>query len=301
MELRHLRYFLAVAEELSFSRAAGRLAIAQPPLSRQIQALEEEIGVPLLVRTKRRVLLTDSGRVFLEGARSVLAQAARAIDEARRASRGETGSLSVAFAPSAEIALMRPIVRAHTRAHRKARLEVHTCVEQEAVRAVRLGAVQVAILPAPPSREPEVRVEPLASLRLRVAMAPAHRLARRSRVPLRQLAGEAIVLFARGVSPALHDAVASAFRSAGVPLDVTHEADQLHTCLGLVAAGLGVTLLPAALGVREPVVFRPLDPTPPALDFVAMYREDLSADAIESFLRTARAALRTAADVAGRV
>jgi DNA-binding transcriptional LysR family regulator len=300
MELRHLRYFLAVAEELSFSRAAGRLAIAQPPLSRQIQALENEIGVPLLVRTKRRVLLTESGRVFLEGARSVLAQASRAIDEARRASRGETGSLSVAFAPSAEIALMNTIVRAHTRAHRQARLEVHTCTEQEALRAVRLGALQVAILPAPLSREPEVRVEPLASRPLRMAMAPTHSLARRPRVHLKHIAGEAIVLFARTVSPALHDAVVAAFRSAGVPLDVRHETSHLHTCLGLVAAGLGVTLMPATPGTREPVVFRPIEPAPPALDFVVAYREDLSARNLQSFLQTARAALRSSADVTGR-
>lgn len=301
MELRHLRYFLAVAEELSFSRAASRLAIAQPPLSRQIQALEEEVGVRLLVRTRRRVLLTDAGRVFLEGSRAVLTQAARTIDEARRAHRGETGSLSVAFAPTAEIALMSTVVRAHTRAHREARLEVHTCVEQEALRAVRIGALQVAILPAPLSREPEVRVEPLATRPLRVAVAATAPLARRARVSLRQLAGEPIVLFARDVAPALHDAVVAAFRAAGMPLQVTHEASHLHTCLGLVAAGLGVTLVPAAPGVRERVAFRPIDPAPPGLEFVVAYREDLPARNLQAFLQHARAALRTSPEPVARV
>jgi DNA-binding transcriptional LysR family regulator len=294
MELRHLRYYVAVAEELSFGRAASRLAIAQPPLSRQIRALEDEVGVRLLARTKRRVLLTEAGRAFLEGARAALSQAARAIDQARRASRGENGSLSIAFAPSSELVLMSAIMRAVMRAHRDVRLEVHTCTEHEALRAVQVGTLQLALVPTPTSSERDVRVEPLTSRRLRLAVPAKHPLARRTRVHVRQLADEPIVLFTRAVSPALHDAIVATFQGAGIPLAVRHEASHLHTCLELVTAGLGVTLMPAVEG-REGVVFRPLEPSAPVLDFAVVYREDLSAEGLQDFLRTARAAVRAPA------
>ena len=293
MELRHLRYYVAVAEELSFGRAASRLSIAQPPLSRQIRALEDEIGVRLLSRTKRRVLVTEAGRAFLEGARAALSQAARAVDQARRASRGEDGSLSIAFAPSAEVALMSAIVPAVMRGHRDVRLEVHTCTEHEALRAVQVGTLQLALVPTPASTERDLRVEPLTSRRLRLALPAMHPLARRTRVHVRQLADEAIVLFTRAVSPALHDAIVATFQAAGIPLAVRHEASHLHTCLDLVGAGLGVTLMPM-VAPREAVVFRRLEPSVAALDFAVVYREDLSAEAAQSFLRTARAAVRPA-------
>jgi DNA-binding transcriptional LysR family regulator len=294
MELRHLRYYVAVAEELSFGRAASRLAIAQPPLSRQIRALEDEVGVRLLLRTKRRVMLTEAGRSFLEGARAALTQAARAIDQARRASRGEYGVLSVAFAPSAELALLHPVVRAAAQARSSLHLDVHVCVGPDALRAVQAGNVQVAILPRPSATaERDVSVEPLATRRLRVALPATHALARRSRLKLRQLADEPVVLCSRSVSPALHDAVVAAFQADGVPLQVRHEASHLHTCLELVAAGAGVTLMPAAAG-RQTVVFRAIDHSAVSLEFVAAYREDLATDALREFVRAARTALRAA-------
>jgi DNA-binding transcriptional LysR family regulator len=292
MELRHLRYYVAVAEELSFGRAASRLAIAQPPLSRQIQALEDEVGVRLLVRTKRRVLLTEAGRSFLEGARATLSQATRAIDQARRANRGENGTLSVAVTPSAELVVMHAVVRAVARANRDLRMDVHACAEHEALRAVQGGSLQVAILPTPAgSAERDVHLEPLASRRLRVVLPATHALARRSRLKVRQLADDPIVLFTRAVSPAIHDAVVAAFQGEGVPLHVRHEASHLHTCLELVAAGAGITFMPAAPG-RQAIVFRPLEPASVALDFAVAYRDDLATDGLRDFVRLARSALR---------
>jgi len=294
MELRHLRYYVAVAEELSFGRAASRLEIAQPPLSRQIRALEDEVGVRLLVRTKRRVLLTEAGRSFLDGARVALSHAARAVELARRASRGESTSLSVAFAPTAELALMQPIVRAVTRARRDLRLDVQTCSELDALRAVQAGTLHAAIMAKPASVDRDVRLEPLASRRLRAVLPTGHALARRRRVAIAQLVEEPIVLVPRVVAPALHDAVAGAFHAAGLTLRVQHEASHLHTCLELIAAGLGVTVLPAVPG-RDSIVCRTLEPVPPSLDFVFAHREDLSPDMLREVLRAARAAVRTPA------
>jgi DNA-binding transcriptional LysR family regulator len=298
MELRHLRYYVAVAEELSFGRAASRLAMAQPPLSRQIRALEDEMGVRLLVRTKRRMLLTEAGASFLEGARAALAQAALAVEQARRASRGEArSSLSVAFAPSAELALMHAFLRAVARLHGTIRLDVQTCAAHEAIRVVQAGIAQLAVLPAPGgSRERDLRLEPLASRRLRVALPAKHPLARRARVTLRQLAEEPFVLFTRAVSPAIHDAVVSAFEGVGLPLRIRHETSHLQTCVELVAAGVGVSLLPAVPG-RPGVAFRPLDPTAATLDFVVAYRDGAANDALREVVRTARAGLRGAARV----
>jgi DNA-binding transcriptional LysR family regulator len=293
MELRHLRYYVAVAEELSFGRAATRLAIAQPPLSRQIRALEDEVGVPLLVRTKRRVLLTEAGRSFLEGARVALSHAARAVDQARRASRGESPSLSVAFAPTAELTLMRPILRAATRARRDLRLDVHTCSDLDALRAVQSGTLHAAIMPRPATVERDVRVEPLTSRRLRAVVPAGHAVARRARVSLARLMDDPIVLVPRAVAPALHDAVARAFQAAGLTLRVQHETSHLHTCLELVAAGLGVTVLPSVPG-REAVACRPLEGAVASLDFVFAYREDLSSDSLREFISAARAATRAA-------
>jgi DNA-binding transcriptional LysR family regulator len=294
MELRHLRYYVAVAEELSFGRAASRLEIAQPPLSRQIRALEDEVGVALLVRTKRRVLLTDAGRSFLEGARVALSQAARAVEQARRASRGEHASLSIAFSPIAELALMQPIVRAVGRAQRDVRLDVHTCSELDALRAVHAGTLHAAITPRPLSVDRDVRVDALVTRQVRAVVPAGHASARRQRIGLAQLLEESIVFVPRAVAPALHDAVASAFRAVGLALRVQHETSHLHTCLELVAAGLGVTFLPAVAG-REAVVSRTLDPAPAPLDFVFAYREDLSPAPLREVLRIARAAVRTPA------
>ena len=146
----------------------------------------------------------------------------------------------------------------------------------------------------PTSVERDVRIEPLASRRLRAVVPTGHALARRQRVTIAQLAEEPIVLVPRAVAPPLHDAVASAFHAAGLTLRVQHEANHLHTCLELIAAGLGVTILPAVPG-RTSVVCRPIEPAPPSLDFVFAYREDLSQDALRDVLRAARAAVRVPA------
>jgi len=294
MELRHLRYYVAVAEELSFGRAASRLEIAQPPLSRQIRALEDEVGVPLLVRTKRRVLLTEAGRSFLDGALVALSHAARAVEQARRASRGESASLSIAFAPAAELALMQPIVRAVTRWRRELRLDVHTCSQLDALRAVQAGTLHAAVTATPTSVDRDVRIEPLASRPLRAVMPDGHPFARRRRIRIAQLAQEAIVFVPRAVAPTLHDAVANAFHAAGLTLRVQHEAAHLHTCLELVGAGLGVTVMPAPPR-RASLACRPLEPAPPSLEFVFAHRDDLSPDTLGEVLGAARAALRTPA------
>src|SRR5215470_3343253 len=149
MELRHLRYFVAVAEELHFGRAAIRLHMAQPPLSQQIRQLEQEIGVTLLNRTKRRVELTPAGRAFLEEARRTLAQAERSVRTAQRASRGETGFLAIGFVPTADLDVLPRVLRAWRRRCPDVEVELSALSPAQQVEALREGRIQVGILRPP--------------------------------------------------------------------------------------------------------------------------------------------------------
>ena len=160
MELRHLRYFAAVAEELHFGRAAARLHIAQPPLSQQIRQLETELGFPLFVRAHRQVRLTEAGHSFLAGARAVLQRAEQAAVEARRVARGETGSLAVGFVASATYGLVPSLFRLFRRRHPGVALSLAELSTEEQLGALRSGAIQLG-LGRPPADDPALAAEPL--------------------------------------------------------------------------------------------------------------------------------------------
>src|SRR3954453_15892050 len=201
MELRHLRYFVAVAEELHFGRAARRLQLAQPPLSRQIQGLEQELGVRLLERTKRHVELTPAGKVFLEHARKLLTEADHAVAAARRAARGEIGRLAIGFVGAATYSALPELLRVfHTR-FPDVELVLYEMTSAHQHDALREGRIEVGFVrPAIPDDTLARRVargEPL------VAALPAgHRLARRDEpIPLSDLAGEPFILFPRDPRP----------------------------------------------------------------------------------------------------
>src|SRR5215208_2490915 len=190
MELRHLRYFIAVAETLHFGRAAAGLGIAQPPLSQQIQKLEGELGVRLLNRTKRTVKLTDPGRVFLAEARRTVAQAARAADSARRASRGEVGWLAVGFVGSATYSLLPPLLRRFHRRNAGVELSLRELTTAQQLEALHRNEIDVAILRTP-APDPRVVTAVLVEEEFVVALPDSHRLAASRRVALKDLASDA--------------------------------------------------------------------------------------------------------------
>ncbi|MBV2133556.1 LysR family transcriptional regulator [Pseudomonas sp. MAP12] len=249
MELRHLRYFIAVAEELHFGRAAQQLGISQPPLSQQIQALEEELGVRLFERTNRRVALSEAGRLFLPEARQVLAQLERAVAIARRAQRGELGELKVGFTSSAPFTSTIPrAIQAFRLACPDVHLDLCELSSRGVAEAVAEGRLQVGML-RPLDALPaglaalELFVEPL------VAVLPAgHPLALGSEagVSLAALAGEPFVFFPRSFGTGLYDQLLSLARAAGFTPRIVQEASEAMTLIGLVATGLGVTVLPAS-------------------------------------------------------
>lgn len=292
MELRHLRYFVAVADELHFGRAAARLHMAQPPLSQQIRQLEAELGFALFVRAHRRIRLTEAGRTFLAGARAVLDRAEQATADAQRVARGETGALAVGFVASATYGLVPSLFRAFRRRHPGVALALSELSTEEQLAALRSGAIQVG-LGRPPADDPTIAAEPLLDEPLVAALPAAHRLARGRAVSLGALADEPFVLFPRHPRPGWADHILSLCRAAGFRPPVAQEALELSTALALVAAGIGVTLVPASVRTLRPrgLVYRPLASPAPTTRLLALYRREDAPAAVQRFLEVAREVL----------
>ncbi len=288
MELRHLRYFVAVAEELHFGRAAARVRIAQPPLSQQIRQLEQELGAELFTRTNRRVELTPAGRAFFDEATRVLAQAERAVRTAQRASRGEIGRLAIGFVPSADLDVMPRVLKVWTARFPYVEIELHSLLPTAQVEALREERIQIGFLRLPVDTAGLV-VEPIMREPLIVALPRAHRQARSARVRLTDLSEDTMILFRSDVAPEYHDVFLSACRRAGFTPKVLHPGS-MQANLGLVSAGLGVALLPASIRNlrRAGVVYRPLAPPVPVVEMAIAYRREERSAVLAAFLDVLR-------------
>jgi DNA-binding transcriptional LysR family regulator len=291
MELRHLRYFIAVAEELHFGRAAERLCIAQPPLSQQIRQLEREIGFQLFHRTQRRVQLTEAGQIFLEEARQMLANLEKAAQTGRRVARGETGWLGIGFVGTATYALLPPALALFRERYPNVALVLRELVSARQAQALREKRIHIG-LARPPLHEEDLTSEPLVREPLLAALPERHPLAGATELPLSALAAEPFVLFPRYPKPSYADFVFAACEQAGFQPAVTQEVAEMQTAISLVAVGLGVTLAPACVQRWHPegVVYRPLDATAPISELSAAYRRDDETPALLAFLHALRAA-----------
>jgi DNA-binding transcriptional LysR family regulator len=293
MELRHIRYFVAVAEELHFGRAADRLHISQPPLSQQIQNLERELGVELLKRTKHSVQMTEAGRVFLEEARHVLGDAAHAMEAAKRAGRTDSGRLSVGFGPSPEGGLLKRVLAVFLGRYSDVHLELHSLYTQEQVDALTRREIQVAF-PLLPIPHRGLIVEPITIEPLVVALPSGHPLAELDPLPLARLKEESFIFFTRAVAPSYYDLVIAACRKAGFAPRVTHEESHVYPVLALVAARLGVAVLPepASTSRKEGVVYRAIAPPTPTVEMGLAYRRDDPSKILASFRDVVREVVR---------
>lgn len=257
MELRHLRYFVAVAEELNFTRAAQRLHIGQPPLSTQIRDLEEEVGARLLERTKRRVSLTEAGQRFLARARDILAQAELAGSEARRAARGELGELRIGFTSSLPYTSILPdVLYAYRRRYPEVALQLREMFTADQLAALGREELDVGLVRfiglAPPAG---ITVRELGRDPLRLVINAAHPLAGAPAASLAQLREEGFITFPADAGTGLPAILQALCRRAGFEPRIVQMAREATTQIGLVAAGLGVALLPAPLEcVRLPRV-----------------------------------------------
>lgn len=274
MDLRQLKYFVTVAEELSFVRAAQRLHMSQPPLSQQIKALEEELGVELLSRTRREVKLTDAGRVFLAESRELLEKAQAVAHRARQAGGGEQASLRVGMATSA---LFHVLPRLLDRV--KARLPgvsmtITDMNSDEQVRSLTVDRIDLGFIHARPDIRGLARCT-VAVDSFAVALPATHPLAARADLALRDLQGESIVAFSREHAPALFDALIASCQHEGFSPRIAHVARHPASVLQMVQLGLGVSIVPRAYAAHAPnaVVFRQLPTMAARLKIDALWRE----------------------------
>jgi DNA-binding transcriptional LysR family regulator len=265
MELRHIRYFLAVAEEGNFTRAAAKLGIGQPPLSQQIRDMEREIGASLFHRVPHGAELTAAGMAFLPEAKAAVVAAEKAKLAAQRATRGETGRLTLGFTASSAF---NPAVSGTIRRFRHQWPDVGLSLTEMnsnwLMEKLMREEIDAAFI-RPGLEDPkDVRLKRLTDEPMLVALPAHHALARHQRVPLGALAGEPFILFPRTVGLSLYDDIVAACRAAGFELVVTQEAPQIPSVVNLVAADLGVSIVPASIAqiALDGVAYRPIEGPP---------------------------------------
>ncbi|MFB4308540.1 LysR substrate-binding domain-containing protein [Actinomadura sp. GTD37] len=278
MDLRHLRYFVAVAEELHFGRAAERLNMAQPPLSQAIRRLETELGVELLHRSTRRVGLTDAGRGYLARARKILGEVDEAAHEARRVAAGAVGHLALGCVGSATYSLLPALSRG-------LRLELPgvdfsfrgEMLVPDQTAALRAGEIDLALL-RPPIADLSLTVLPLRRDRLVVAVPADHPLAALPRVAVTDMADADLIVHSADRRSVMYDVVLGLFRDAGVEPRIRHGVGETSTLITLVAGGLGVAVVPEPVAVLalDGVVFRPLVRPAVHVDLAIAHRTDRS-------------------------
>jgi DNA-binding transcriptional LysR family regulator len=289
MELRTLRYFATLAEELHFGRAAQRLAITQPPLSLAIRGLEDELGVQLFARTRRQVSLTYAGAAFLEQARDILSRADAAVELARAADRGAIGRLAIGFMSASIYTLLPAVLREFTSGHPGVHLELRELTLPQQAAALRRRDIHIGFV-RPPVTDADLIVETILDEPLVVALPSGHPLAARQRISARRLAGERFVMFQRAPGLVLHHFVLGFCLQQGFTPNVAQEASQTHAVVGLVSAGIGVALVPASaqeIGMRG-VEFRRLVEKSPSVGTALAWRRDDRSPVLEAFVQTAR-------------
>jgi DNA-binding transcriptional LysR family regulator len=289
IELRHLRYFIAVAEDLHFTRAATRLNIAQPPLSQQIQQLERIVGTQLLVRSSRSVSLTPAGEVFLSGARRVLADLDRSLQAARRAESGAHATLRVGFTDSAALSVLPDILHEFGRRHPTIHLDLSEDSTHAQVLAVQRELTDVAIVRGPIAT-PDLSVETVHREGFSVALPADHRYATATSLSLAKLASEPLVMFPRRLAPEFHDLIMSMCLRGGFTPHVVHEVAQYQTMLSLVAGGLGISIVPTSIRnlPRRGVEFRTIRGARETADIQIVWRGDAETDSVGAFVAVAR-------------
>ena len=291
LELRQLRYFIAVAEELHFGKAAARLHMTQPPLSQTIQGLEELLGTPLFERNRRAVALTAAGSALLPEARRMLAQAGELPELVRRAAAGQAGRLSLAFVSSADYSVLPPFLRLYRTHYPQVQITLQEATSDLQVEDLLHSRVDAGLLipPLPDKARAELDYLKVLSEPLILA-APAGLVAEPGAVWLKDVPPAPLIIFPRPIAPALHDAILACFRAAGITPRVGQEAIQMQTIVGLVSAGMGLALVPQSVSnlMRPGVEYRAMtDPTPQVETGLA-WRRDNTSPVLQGFLELLR-------------
>jgi len=291
IEIRHLRYFLAVAEEKHFGRAADRLHITQPPLTRQIQQLERLLELKLFIRTKRHVELTDAGAAFVDEAKDLLDRLDQAQKATQRIARGEAGELRIGFVSTANYNVLPPILRTFKTNYPDVRIRLEELTGDEQLMALEQATIDLGIM-FPEMRQHSCWMsmykEPL------VAVVPKGHpnISTRStkRVSVKQLAHEPFVMFPRPLAPSLYDRILRYTETNGFSPNIVQEARQMQTIIGLVAGHIGVSIVPASMQAmrRADVQFLSLTPSTPKIETGFVWNDTNRSPTLASFLEICR-------------
>ena len=294
MELRHLRYFVAVAEEENVSRAAVKLHVSQPGISRQIHDLEDEIGFQLFERSAKSLRLTAAGKVFLGEARAVLQRASEAVEKARAVSGGTAGEISIGYAPSLTVQILPQALRRFQEQFPSVRVALHDLSTEEMLAQLGEKKLQVALTVKPPAKLLRgLRFEELARYALCVAVAPKHPLAKAKAISLAQVAREPLIAYSRKDYPEYHMMLEKLFAPVGGTPRIAGEHDSVTSLIAAVESGRGFALVPECLtcmvGARLKLI--PLRDGPPPMPVGAIWREELAAALTKQFVAAAKSGL----------
>ena len=287
MELRHLRYFVAVAESLNFTKAAAKLHLAQPSLTRQVHNLEEEIGVRLLNRSKSQVALTEEGRSFLVDARHVLALATESVQAVQRLSRGETGQLNIAYSSNFNFELLPETLGAFRQAFPHVALNLFDMTPAEQFRALEARKIDLGFVGLrPPASTRDLQWESIARHRTVVVLPEKHPLARKRRINLRELKTVFFVGMSEKTHPGFRDWLCETCQPAGFTPKILQDAELEPALMTFVAEGLGVTLAREHIHkLPHPgVAFRPLAP-PVKADYCIAWNRDNDSRALQQYIQ----------------
>jgi DNA-binding transcriptional LysR family regulator len=294
MELRHLRYFIALAEERNFTRAAAKLGISQPPLSAQIRQLEKELGTPLLRRLTKGVELTDAGKLLLEQARIILNQVEDAAAGVRRRGRGETGRIIVGVSGAYFHPLIMRILRECKTRYPDITIAMEVTVSNTAllIAWLRTGRIDACVLSIPVADAEGVTLEPIVDEDCVIVLPHDHAIGNSASAPLTALAKEEFVLFHRPFSPATYDSIFAACRQAGFSPKVDQEAPTMVTVIPLVAAGFGVSILPRSFSHVQfaGVSYVDIEKEAPRSAIGLAFRRDERSPAIRNVMKAVRLA-----------
>ena len=296
MELRHLRYFLAIVAERHFTRAAQRLGIAQPPLSQQIRQLEEEVGTPLFARTPRGVTLTAAGEAFRPHAEAALREVDRARTAARRVEQGDLGTIRVGFTSAASLNPLVPgAISAFRIAHPDVELRLFVQPTTPLLAQLSQDQIDVAFVRPTPTERQSLRAIPLPDERLWIALPSGHRLATRKRLRLEELRNEPFILYPRANGSLLYDTIIAACQRAGFSPRVVQEAPQMASMVSLVATGVGITLVPQSVCQLQPAGVRyvPISGQAPVAMLWLVAQRSATASSLDAFLRHAEKFFKT--------
>lgn len=289
IELRHLRYFVAVAGELHFGRAAERLHMAQPPLSQQIRQLEDELGFALFYRTKRVVQLTEAGQIFLDEIRPLFRQLDRAIQRGQLASRGEVGQLVIGFVSSSMYNVLPRILQTFRNQVPGVTLTLAELTTDQQMQQLSDGEIDVGLM-RPPVDNPQFDTLLLLQESLVVALPAAHPLARQTTLALNTLAAEPFILFPRPLAPGLYDQIISLCQTANFSPVVAQEAVQMQTIISLVAAEMGIAIVPASIQnlQRTGVEYRSINTQTPQASILLVWRHGDPSPIVQRFVQVAQ-------------